>query len=649
MTSHRSNPAYRFAGAVPLRLIIPLILAVVAFIVGVSEHVIYGRSARAGIEREGLRDLNLDMTRLQASLEEAGRANNPSWMQEQVAALGADTHGLMAVLADDSGVVVASASRPQIGRPLQEIIPARLRETDMYAPARLDSLRALQMGATELTPDGDEVVGAFPVLIGMHENEVRLRKTGILLVARDLAILKSQELAGARQHALAMGLVLLIAAGSVSVFLHFLVTRRLARISKATEQLAGGDLSATSGVRGRDEIALLGQRFDAMVSELRQNAAALLESKEQHHSLFDNAVEGIVTMGEDRLILSINPAAQKLFGYLEDELIGKNVKILMPSPYHEEHDGYVKNYIDTGEKKIIGIGREVVGRRKDGETFPLELSIAELKLTDRRVFTGILRDITARKRAEGELRRVNENLEELVGARTKELEAAQETLVRKERLATLGQLAGSVAHEVRNPLGIVRNAAFYIEQMTTDPDEDMAESFDEIRRGLSRADRIIAELLDYARDPQSNHIEFPLQDTIIGALEGIEIPKIVAISLPDPMPAANCHGDRDQVTRILNNLIVNGIQAMPEGGSLKIRCIEAGDGKAIIEVIDQGIGMTPEQLGRVFEPLFTTKTRGIGLGLALSRRYAQLNDATLTVESEIGRGATFRLTVPVIS
>jgi two-component system sensor kinase FixL len=385
-----------------------------------------------------------------------------------------------------------------------------------------------------------------------------------------------------------------------------------------------------------------------MVTNLEQHEAALVESEERHRSIFENAVEGIVTMGEDRIIRSMNPAAQGLFGYQEEEVIGKNVKIFMPSLYQEEHDSYVRNFIKAG-KKIIGNGREVTGKRKDGTTFPLELSVVELELSNERLFTGILRDITDRKRVEDERLRINEHLEELVQARTQALKDAQETLVRKERLATLGQLAGSIAHEIRNPLGIVRNAAYYLEQVSKDQDKEMLESRAEIQRGLTRVDRIISELLDYARDSQVNHQEFALSDVIEDAFAGVEIPPNAIVNAPIPSSSLICYGDSDQISRILKNLVINALQAMPDGGTLTMHYSTSGDGKAMVEVKDTGAGMTKEQLAKIFEPLFTTKTLGIGLGLALSLRYAELNNGSLTAESILDRGSTFRLTIPRVN
>lgn len=170
-------------------------------------------------------------------------------------------------------------------------------------------------------------------------------------------------------------------------------------------------------------------------------------------AVVDTAVDAIITIDERGTVEAVNHAGCQLFGYAADEIIGQNVKILMPHPYHDEHDGYLANYLRSGERKIIGIGREVTGLRKDRTTFPMHLAVSEVTLQDRRLFTGIVRDISELKRVEQELRQLNEELEDRVRQRTCELKDAQDALVRKEKLAVLGQLAGGIAHEIRNPLG----------------------------------------------------------------------------------------------------------------------------------------------------------------------------------------------------
>lgn len=372
--------------------------------------------------------------------------------------------------------------------------------------------------------------------------------------------------------------------------------------------------------------------------ELSAERLATLEAIVEH------AFEGIITIDELGMIESLNPAAEAIFGYSTEELAGRNVNTLMPSPYHEEHDGYLANYRNTGEKKIIGIGREVVGKRKDGTEFPMDLAVSELKLTNKRMFTGFVRDITERKQAVTALDRLNAELEQRVEARTQQLHEAQEQLVRRERLATLGQLAGGVAHEIRNPMGVIRNAVYFLQQVQDDSDEDAADALAEISRGLANSDRIISELLDYARGPSTEPSVFPLDEAVDAGLEMVKIPSGISVSRPEPS-SIHVNADRGQIERLFANLIQNAAQAMSGEGVLTVRC-RRDNGDAIGEVTDTGKGIAADELEKVFEPLFTKRAKGIGLGLPLCRRYAEQNGGTLTAESKFGEGSTFTLSLP---
>jgi len=361
-------------------------------------------------------------------------------------------------------------------------------------------------------------------------------------------------------------------------------------------------------------------------------------------AILETAVEGIITIDDRGLVESMNPSAQQLFQYTEDELKGKNVAILMPSPYREEHDGYLAAYKQTGTAKIIGIGREVTGRRKDGSLFPMHLAVSEVPLSTGRIFTGFVHDLSQRVEAEEKLRQLAAELEQRVEERTHELQVANEELVRKERLATLGQLAGGVAHEIRNPLGVIRNAAYFLRQVSPANDTETRESFDEIERALLSSNHIVSELLDYARDPHPVRISFSAAEVVRDALSSLRIAPHIQVHTACPPPTL-LRGDRDQVQRILVNLFSNAVQAMPGGGQLHIKC-EQDATTVAIEVTDTGIGIEPEHAARIFNPLFSKKAKGIGLGLAISKRYAELNSGGIEVQSQLDRGSTFRLTLP---
>lgn len=261
-----------------------------------------------------------------------------------------------------------------------------------------------------------------------------------------------------------------------------------------------------------------------------------------------------------------------------------------------------------------------------------------------------LRDLSARlfpaverARAEAALRENEERLESIVEERTSELHDAQAELLKSERLATLGQLAGGVAHEMRTPLGVIRNAVHYLEgsdEALADP--EMPALLREMKRAIKSSDHIISEMLDYVREPSRETMVFPIRAAIRQAHELVETPSNVSLQLPDSDDNPQVLGNEDQVTRILANLILNGVQAMPKGGELSVG-LERRDEDVCIEVRDTGCGISPENLEKIFDPLFSTKTTGIGLGLAVSRRYAEIHGGSLEAESNAGEGTVFRL------
>ncbi len=242
------------------------------------------------------------------------------------------------------------------------------------------------------------------------------------------------------------------------------------------------------------------------------------------------------------------------------------------------------------------------------------------------------------------MRRRSAELEGMVAERTAELEEAQEQLVRRERLAVLGELAGSVAHELRNPLGVLRNSAYFLKLTGTGGDK-AARHLEMIEREIERSNGIITELLDFGRDPQPDRRRFALQRVVRRAVEQVRMPETVAVESDLPAKPMVVDADPDQIERVLVNLIRNAVQAMPEGGELRVSCRERA-GEAVIAVADTGVGISAEALPKIFEPLYTGKAKGIGLGLPVSQRYADLNGGRIECESREGEGATFRLILP---
>lgn len=387
------------------------------------------------------------------------------------------------------------------------------------------------------------------------------------------------------------------------------------------------------------------QAFVAICLDTTARKRAERSLRVQQRAL-ESAVNGIIITDPnqpDNPTVYVNPAALQITGYSREEMLGKNCRFLQKDQCDQEALHEVRAAIKEQRKCRVVLQNF----RKDGTPFWNELTISPVRDENGELthFVGIQSDITARRDAEEALARVNQELEERVQERTRQLEEAQQQLVRKEKLATMGQLAGSVAHEIRNPMGVIRNASYYLEQTQTDSDEDAKEALGEISRGIANAERIVSELLDYAREPKAETSPFSLVEAIDAALQMVPMPASVRIERADAA-ALRAIGDRRQIEQLLANLVQNATHAMPDGGTLTLRCATA-NGWVVTEVSDTGVGISADELEKIFDPLFTKKAKGIGLGLALGRRYAELNNGSLVVESEPGQGATFKLSLPL--
>jgi signal transduction histidine kinase len=283
-----------------------------------------------------------------------------------------------------------------------------------------------------------------------------------------------------------------------------------------------------------------------------------------------------------------------------------------------------------------------IKRLTDGSVIDIH-SMAEYD-AERNIVVGTIQDITERKRAERALHRYSEHLEDLVEERTQELQEAQGRLIRQERLAALGELAGGIGHELRNPLGVISNAIYYLTLLQPDASEEVREATETIDQQVQKATKIIQDVLDLGQEPSPAHRASLVSDVVDRALAACEIPAHVRLSI-DVAEDLEAWIDPQQIEQVLVNLITNACQAMPEPGPLYISA-HAQDDHVLLAVRDTGCGIAPEHMVQLFEPLFTTKARGIGLGLALSQTLVHANGGTIQVESVLGEGSTFTLTLP---
>jgi len=318
----------------------------------------------------------------------------------------------------------------------------------------------------------------------------------------------------------------------------------------------------------------------------------------------------------------------------------------------------VSFYVDDSRSKIDQAIREAI---EAGQPYDLELEMVSAKGVRKWVRTialpimeggkvirvrGIFQDITERRQNEQKLQAYSEHLEELVEERTHDLRAAQEKLVRQEKLAVLGQLAGSIGHELRNPLGVISNAVYFLKIAQPEADPRVKEYLTIVETEVRRSDKIISDLLNFTRLRAAERDRVSVPDLVHQTLLRFPPPPAVSLQLDLPADLPPAYVDFQQMVQVLGNLVENACQAMPDGGVLGIAA-EAQRDMISISVQDTGIGISSENMEKVFEPLFTTKSRGIGLGLAVSKKLVEINRGQIEVKSITGQGSTFRFSVPV--
>jgi PAS domain S-box-containing protein len=393
--------------------------------------------------------------------------------------------------------------------------------------------------------------------------------------------------------------------------------------------------------------------------QVKRTEDALRDSEARVHAILATAVDAVVVIDERGIVETFNPGAERMFGYRAGEVLGRNVNLIMPEPYRSDHDAYIANYLRTGQKKIIGIGREVEGQRKDGSTFPAELAVSEARLGQRRVFVGIVRDVSERKQAEQALQESNRHLAETLAAlqsKSEEVRATSQQLWQAAKLATLGELAASVAHELNNPLAII---SLRVESLLsqTPAGDPKRRSLEIVEQEVERMGNLVANLLQFSRRGQHQISTVDVREELTKTLElvhyhlrnrRIEVVQEIASRLP------MIHADRQQLRQVFLNLLTNASDAMPNGGTLTLRAapgeLDGGRPAVIIEFADTGVGIPQEHLSRVTEPFFTTKEegKGTGLGLAICRRVIQEHRGTMYIASEVGKGTTVRLALAVV-
>lgn len=354
-------------------------------------------------------------------------------------------------------------------------------------------------------------------------------------------------------------------------------------------------------------------------------------------SILDSVPDAMIVIDDAGRIISFSATAERMFGFAEAELIGENVSTLMPSPDRERHDMYLKRYLVTSERRIIGIGRVTTARRRDGSTFPIELAVGEAQFGERRVYTGFIRDLTERQRAE--LR----------------LHDLQDALTHVSRVTAMGTLATSIAHELNQPLTAIANYVQTASEMLAEPDAGkialVREALDECGAQTIRAGQIVRRLRDFISRGETEReiVELPRLVNEASALAFVGVgSRSVEFSVRIDPATERLLVDRIQIQQVLLNLIRNAVEAMENAPfrRLELTSRQGPDGFAEVIVADSGPGLPAETAALLFQPFMTTKATGMGLGLSICRTIVEAHGGKIWTDASPLGGAAFHFTLP---
>jgi PAS domain S-box-containing protein len=386
------------------------------------------------------------------------------------------------------------------------------------------------------------------------------------------------------------------------------------------------------------------------ITERKKVEEALRESEEKFRTISNSIEDGLIVVANNGDIVFWNPAAQEIFGYTQEEVLGKKVQELLMSVLDAEKRKLVdlefEGFLGTEKGVLSGKTVELTARRKDGTEFSFRLSVTSMRLKDKWYAVALARDITEQKQLWEKVEEYSRGLELTVDARTQELKEANERLLKAERLAAIGELAGMVGHDLRNPLTGIKNAAYYLRvKQGSCSDGNIKKMFEIIDCSIAHADKIINDLLDYSREIRLELVNCSPRALFKEALSLVQVPETVNIidnTLEEPLISV----DKAKMVRVFINIVENAVDAMPGGGTLQVESAQK-NGNVEISFADTGIGMSKETLGKLFSPLVTTKAQGMGFGLAICKRIVEAHQGRIAVESVEGKGSTFTVTIPI--
>lgn len=647
----------KFPSAVPMRVLIPLLTGIGGAVVLVVFTLYQSHKTLAEVEEEARHDVASIMSSLQGSVNYLLRRNDMTGVQTVLTNEGIHDYIEYLVLVDHTGIILAASRSAGHGLPLHSTIPELAHVFTLCRNGKMTRKPLLSF-------DNNHLLGCYPVT-SINEEGSEGAPSAYLLVSYDFSPRKI--LGEQRATRLAMLVWSLFGAGFLAMMLllrHALARRRIALVLSATEKLAAGDVTARVGLRGGDELATISRAFDRMADQLQTTTHALETSRaelEQRveertaelaktnkmlereifvriqaeqaarrdgdwlRSLIETTQDAVISIDRQAQIVLFNPSAERIFGYTADEVVGRKINLLMAEPYAWEHDGYISDDQRMGQARAMGQPRLFMAKRKNGEQFPIEVSLTEVAVDENVPYAAFIRDVSEKSRLQAQV-------------------------VESERLAAIGTTAAKIGHEIANPLNGMYLTVQLLEQRLAKElagsDGQIAANVKKLRDEIGRLNQLLQQFRALARRDKFEFRTLRVADLIddvvmvqqpLCASLGIEIEKCLQTDLP-PINA-----DRDKLKQAILNLLKNSMEAMPGGGKIKIAGSATSD-MVTIEIADTGTGIPPDI--DIFQPFATTKNQGTGLGLVIVRQIVTAHHGTISYSSEPGKGTVFVISLP---
>jgi PAS domain S-box-containing protein len=619
-----------------LRVTVPLVLLGFAIALSALNLIYQVPRAERAVEEDHRERLRQELSRLQSTLEYLLLKGDIEGARREVAILASNRNYTLVALTDDQHSVIAATRRAWLGRPVAEVLP----QFDSGEAARATPGHGAQVVREA---DRNALLGYADIPMGGGGRELRGSRVGRLFFEYDLKRAKSAVRGQIVAQSIYWTAWVTALALALWIVLHFLLTRRTNQLVETAEQLAAGNLTARSALRGRDELARLSRVFDAMADEvghtqtrLQEDIAkrievqkALRASEEQYRAMFDASIDGLALWSPDGAIVDINPALWRMYGYSNEAFLARNPEEPIRQARRPALDKILPS-VARGEP----FHTEVTDQRKDGSSLEVEVHGIPMQYQAKPHMLTISRDITEKKRASEELVRQREMLHQ------------------REKLSALGSLLAGVAHELNNPLSVVVARAAILEERD---DPATREAASKIRAAAERCARIVRTFLAMARQQQPQRVPVAISEVIAAALDitgyalktsGIEVTLDLAEDVPPVL------ADADQLHQVFMNLIINAQQALQDQSRRrKLTLTSRFDARANairIAVADNGAGIPEAVRNRIFEPYFTTKPlgTGTGVGLAVCLGIVEAHGGTLAIGGGEGLGTVFTIVLP---